>query len=483
MYELTLLGPVALRRQGAGVPLATAKVAALLVLLALGGPAHRARIAGWLWPSVDDAAARRNLRRELARLREAGVGELLASDGEVLALAGAPLLACDAWTFRDAAASPHERDVDAALALWRGPPADGLTLGGTAEFDDWLQAEREQLRALRRRALQAAAAAHEGRGETDLALARIEELLADDPLQEQLHREAMRLHLAAGRREAALAQYRRCRDLLQRELGLAPMAATEALATQASAQAATRAPAAPSAQDARAGQRAPPSATAHAAADWPTELPLTGRDEAWSALQAAWAARRVMLIEGEAGAGKTRLASDFAAAQGAYALAQCRAGDAETPFAAFKRALRLLAGPSLAAAGLPPWVHAELAHVLPEFGEVPPRTATAEDRSRLHEAAVAAWQALAAGSFDSVLIDDWHLADADSRALLATIALAPPAADTPRLVLLLRPQLDDDARSLLHTLAAAGAAHLRLAPLDGAQLLELVRRVSGASEA
>ncbi|MBX3637400.1 MAG: hypothetical protein KF683_18685, partial [Rubrivivax sp.] len=33
------------------------------------------------------------------------------------------------------------------------------------------------------------------------------------------------------------------------------------------------------------------------------------------------------------------------------------------------------------------------------------------------------------------------------------------------------------------TLAAAGALHLRLAPLDGAQLLELVRRVSGASEA
>ncbi|MBX3600128.1 MAG: AAA family ATPase [Rubrivivax sp.] len=475
MYELTLLGPVTLRRQGAAVPLATAKLAALLVLLALGGPAHRARLAGWLWPNVDDAAARRNLRRELARLREAGVGDVLASEGDVLALAGAPRLACDAWTFRDGAASPHERDVDAALALWRGPPADGLALGGTASFDDWLQAEREQLHALRRRALQASAAAHEARGGLDAALARIEALLADDPLQEHLHREAMRLHLAAGRREAALAQYKRCRELLQRELGLAPMAATEALAQQAA-----RAASAPS-------SLATPAAGAGAAAgqpvEWPAELPLTGRDEAWAALQAAWDRHRVMLVEGEAGTGKTRLAGDFAAAQGAYALAQCRAGDAEIPYAAFKRALRLLAGPSLAAAGLPAWVGAELAHVLPELGEAAPRTATAEDRSRLHEAAIAAWQALAAGSFDSIVIDDWHLADADSRTLLATIALAPPAADAPRLIVLLRPELDGDARAMLHTLAAAGALHLRLAPLDGAQLLELVRRVSGAGEA
>ncbi|MCW5613438.1 MAG: AAA family ATPase [Rubrivivax sp.] len=470
MYELTLLGPVTLRRQGAAVPLATAKLAALLVLLALGGPAHRARLASWLWPNVDDAAARRNLRRELARLREAGVGDVLASEGDVLALAGAPLLACDAWTFRDGAASPYERDVDAALALWRGPPADGLALGGTAAFDDWLQAEREQLHALRRRALQASAAAHEARGGLDAALARIEALLADDPLQEHLHREAMRLHLAAGRREAALAQYKRCRELLQRELGLAPMAAPVE-------QAARAAPAPFGAGHARGRclRRSPWSD--------PPELPLTGRDEAWAALQAAWDRHRVMLVEGEAGTGKTRLAGDFAAAQGAYALAQCRAGDAEIPYAAFKRALRLLAGPSLAAAGLPAWVGAELAHVLPELGEAPPRTATAEDRSRLHEAAVAAWQALAAGSFDSIVIDDWHLADTDSRTLLATIALAPPAADAPRLIVLLRPELDGDARAMLHTLAAAGALHLRLAPLDGAQLLELVRRVSGAGEA
>jgi DNA-binding SARP family transcriptional activator len=501
MFRLELLGPVTLRCDGQALALPTHKVAALLVLLALGGPAHRARLAGWLWPDGDEAAARRNLRRELARLREAGAGGVLAGDGQVLALARPPLLSCDAWEFDavdiDAVAATPGATA-AVAALWRGPPADGLMLDGAEAFSAWLQAERERLGALRRRLMQAAAAAHEARGAPDAALAGIEALLAEDPLQEQLHREAMRLHLGAGRREAALAQYKRCRDLLQRELGLAPMAATEALAAQA------RGAGAPALLDVGEASRndataegatqalsalAPPVPSAPPA--WQVELPLTGRDDAWAALQAAWDTHRLMLIEGEAGTGKTRLASDFAAAQGAYALAQCRPGDADTPYAAIKRALRLLAGPALDAAGLPAWVCAELAHVMPELGAPSPRTATAEDRSRLHEAAVLAWQTLAAGSFDAIVIDDWHLADADSRALLATIARAPATPDTPRLLWLLRPLPEDDgpdqpqgpARELLYSLRAAGACHLRLGALDLAPLLALVRRISGAPDA
>jgi DNA-binding SARP family transcriptional activator len=58
----------------------------------------------------------------------------------------------------------------------------------------------------------------------------VQALLADDPLQEQHHRDAMRLLAATGRREAALAQFERCRTALRAELGLAPMAETDALA-------------------------------------------------------------------------------------------------------------------------------------------------------------------------------------------------------------------------------------------------------------
>jgi tetratricopeptide (TPR) repeat protein len=212
----------------------------------------------------------------------------------------------------------------------------------------------------------------------------------------------------------------------------------------------------------------------------PAELPLSGRDAETAALTDAWARRRVMLLQGEGGIGKTRLATSFAAAQGAYALAQCRAGDAASPYAAFKRTLRLLAGAALDAVGLPAWIAAELAHLLPELGTPGPRAATAEDRSRLHEAALAAWQHLAAGSFDAVIIDDWHLADDDSRQLFNALALAPSSPEAPRWMFLLRPDLDAAGHDALTALVGAGALHLRLAPLDEAALLALVQQLSGA---
>ncbi len=459
MYRLDLLGPVRLQHRAQNLPLPTQKIAALLALLALGGPTHRARLAGWLWPQGDDAGARRNLRRELARLRDAGHGDLLRSDGELLSLAVAPQLACDAWMLADAIDAAEQEPGNgaravAALALWRGSPLDGMNLQASAEFDDWLVAERERLRRLRQRAVLTAARHHEHAGLPDSALSCLSALLAEEPLQEHLHREVMRLQLAAGRREAALAQYERCRAHLQSELGLSPTPATEALAAQA------RHPV----QSAR-------------ATDAPQRDP---GDAGWAWLQAHWPNRQVLLLIGEAGSGKTRLAQAFAAAQGPYALLSCSASDAATPYASFGRLLRLLAGPSIVAAGLPTWVSAELAHLLPELGRVSQRQATAEDRSRLQAAALAAWQSLACGSFDSVLIDDWHLADVDSRALFRSLALAPPVADSPLLLMLLRPELDEELNASLQALRAAGAAELRLSaapPRDDTDVAVRVQRL------
>lgn len=468
-WRLDVLGPVALRHDGRPLPLPTHKLAGLLVLLALGGPTPRARAAAWLWPGLDEPAGRRNLRRELARLRDAGAGTLLAP-GDAALLALAPQLDCDAWALQAASAAADDGALQAALARWRGSPADGLALDGCAEFADWLQAERERLATLRRRAWQRLA---DAAGDAQAAIAWLQQLADDDPVQETVHRRLMALHLAAGRRAEALAQYTRCRAVLARELGVAPMAETEALARRAQDEGAATRP------DAGAGDHGPPIATTPSAA--PAPLPLAGREAETAELTRAWATRRVMLLQGEGGIGKTRLATHVAAAQGAYALAQCRAGDAASPYAAFKRCLRLLAGTALDAAGLPPWVAAELSHLLPELGAATPRTATAEDRSRLHEAALAAWQHLAAGSFDAVVIDDWHLADSDSRQLFNALALALPAPDAPRWMFLLRPELDADGHAALAALEAAGALNLRLAPLDEPALLALVQRLSGAA--
>jgi DNA-binding SARP family transcriptional activator len=119
-----------------------------------------------------------------------------------------------------------------ALALWRGPLADGLATDDMPEVDHWLTGERSRMHGLWRHALQSQAQALSTL-EPDRALAHWHRLLADDPLQEQHHQAVMRLYLAQGRREEVLAQHRRCVQLLREELGLTPSADTDALAKQA----------------------------------------------------------------------------------------------------------------------------------------------------------------------------------------------------------------------------------------------------------
>jgi DNA-binding SARP family transcriptional activator len=460
MLALDLLGPVLLRRDGAVLPVTVKKTQALLVLLARAGSLPRSRIAALLWPDLDDSSGRRNLRRELARLREGGAADAVRIDGDLVGPAAA--MTVDVRIFEAAIA---EGRPDDALVLWRGPAADGLQLDNTSAFGDWLAQQRDTLQGLRQRALAASAAALETRGDHEAALRRIEQLLADDPLQEQHHRDAMRLHAACGRREAALAQYSRCRTLLQQELGLAPMAETEALLATLR------------------GAESPPAVRpAEPNRLLPDSMPFVGRQTEVALLEAAWSAGRAVLIEAEGGVGKSRLALDFVAAHGPYAVTRCRPGDGEVPYASFARALRSLAGPAPALDGVARWVVDELARLLPELGPAPPPIRSGDEMNRFFEACAQGWLAWAGDSFDAVVLDDWHLADSASHALLAFVAQRrrEQGGGGAREWLLLRPELDVD---VLRRLAdGLQVTPLRLLPLDEAAVFDLVRRLSGAAK-
>ncbi|MCB1996243.1 MAG: AAA family ATPase, partial [Rhodoferax sp.] len=466
MLALRLLGPLELWRDGQALPLPVRKVAALLVLLALGGRATRARIVALLWPDLDESTGRRNLRRELARMRDTGVAEAVVADGDWLALA--PGVDVDVARLD---AMPGDLGPDMALALWRGRPIDGLDLDDAPPFAEWLTAERERLQARWRGAAVAAAGEAEAGGRTDAALAWLDRLLADDPLQERHHRAVMRVLAAAGRREAALQRFDRCRSLLQAELGLAPMAETEALAASLRTQAG--APPAPAV-----AEPVPPDLPDRPAL-LPDRLPFVGREAEVAWLERAWRAGGTLLVEGDGGVGKSRLVLDFVAARGPHAVLRCRPGDAELPLSSAARLLRALAGPVPALDGLPPWVPAELARLMPELGPAPPPLRTEAERVRLGQAVVAAWQAWAGGNFDAVVFDDWHLADPASQALLAALSGAEAAGV--RQVLVYRPELTPAAEALVRSLRAAGAPHLLLPPLPPPAVLELVRRLSGVA--
>src|SRR5262249_18495842 len=63
----------------------------------------------------------------------------------------------------------------------------------------------------------------------DEAIQTARRLLTLDPLQEAVHRVLIRLHVRAGRREAALRQYEVCVGVLRRELQLGPEPETQQL--------------------------------------------------------------------------------------------------------------------------------------------------------------------------------------------------------------------------------------------------------------
>ncbi|NRF70312.1 AAA family ATPase [Aquincola sp. S2] len=469
MLALELLGPMALRRDGRPLPLTVKKTQALLVLLARGGVQPRLRIAALLWPELDESTGRRNLRRELARLRDAGAADAVAADGDMLAPADE--LVIDSRVFEHGLADGRPDD---ALALWRGPLADGLVLDDAAPFDEWLAQQRESLQRLRQRALEASAQAHEARGNAVAALQRIETLLAEDPLQEQRHRDAMRLLAACGQREAALAQYTRCRSLLQQELGLQPMAETEALLAALRGGAAMP-------QQLPPQTRPLPPAVAGPAALLPEILPFVGREAELAWLEGAWRTGNAVLVEGEGGLGKTRLVLDFVAAQGPYAVCRCRPGDSEVPYAAFTRALRALAGPAPVLDGVPRWVADELARLLPELGVPPPAIRSGDEHNRFFEACAQGWQLLAGENFDAVVLDDWHHADTASHSLLAFVAQRRRefGCRGARECVVLRPELAPEAMGRLTD--GLQALTLRLPPLDEAAVFDLVRLLSGAS--
>lgn len=157
----------------------------------------------------------------------------------------------------------------------------------------------------------------EAGGELEQAKATLVRWLALDPLSEEAYRRLMRVHLALGDATGALQVYATCRACLAAELQVEPSTDTIALAEHIRTTTARR----PGSHSAR-----PTSAETQPPGD--LIAPLVGRASAFTRLvgcyqQARLGQPQTVLLVGEAGIGKTRLASEFAAwaqAQGAEVL-------------------------------------------------------------------------------------------------------------------------------------------------------------------
>jgi len=201
----------------------TRKATALIAYLAVTGqPQARDSLAALLWPDADAERARGALRRTLSTLRTGLGGEELHVEGVRIALDGAAV-DLDVRRFRSLVADDR---LDDAVAAYTGDFLAGFTLRDSAEFDEWQAAQADALRQELAGVLERLVSSEEPRR----AIAYGKRWLDLDPLHEPAHRALMRIHARAGDRVAALRQFHECERILDRELGVAPLAETVSLA-------------------------------------------------------------------------------------------------------------------------------------------------------------------------------------------------------------------------------------------------------------
>jgi len=411
------------------------KAQALLLYLAVEGGMHsRSKLAAFLWPNSDPHDARTALRNAIASLRSlladtntSPTQQIhLISEHDLLSLNSQTLLELDldvvqlAWKQAQVLpAFPPETlrlslitEWQYALSQVRGPFLDGFWLREESLFNEWLQSQQQQWQVRLQLLFDRLSSWQEAAGMYEQTIATLLRWQTLDPLQEEVYRRLMRLHLAQGNPTAALQVYTICQTRLAEELQVGPSPETITIAEQIRTA----------------------STSAHSIAGFgmlsrESAVPLVGRTGAFTQLVADYQyARdeqpRTTLLIGEAGIGKTRLATEFVAwarTQGAMILSgQAFEIGGRLPYQLLVEAIRQRLDEENAPEDLLEdlWL-AELSRILPELRvRYPDLTVPGEDeltaKVRLFEAVARLLDALAQRTPLVLLLDDLHWADGAS---------------------------------------------------------------------
>lgn len=410
--------------------------AALLALLALDGSVERRRLIALLWPDKDPKNGHNNLRQRLFKLRREVGGDLVQ---------GADLLTL-------AAAVRTDTDLAATgVALKSGELLHDHRYDDLEDLDQWVTVARARWRTARRRALVQSADTCEREHRLADALACAIALL-DDEATDESWRRVVRLHYLDGNRAAA-------REVLER--------------WRARADVARRPAASPEMEQLARLIESGATVGAPAAKEVPVALlrtpSLVGRAAEWQAIERGLARGHVVLLKGDPGIGKSRLARDVAAARGDMLVVGARPGDAAQPFALLARLLRALAArfgaPAADAAAT-----REVARVVPEFAAQPP----AGEATRLVEAVHAVLAAWIERGWSAVVIDDLQFADAASLETLLGWIDEPAARRLARLFTVRAAEVPALLSTWVAARAGEGCVEIALRPLDEAGVAALI---------
>ncbi len=368
--EFLLLGFPKILRDNAVVGSRTRRVVALLAYLVLEPELHsRDKLANLLWAATEPDAARNNLRNALSHVR-AMVGEALTANRFQVSLE--PQEDVDVFKLEQLEQTPEaSREVlEDALKDAKGVLLEGIEFQDTPDWQAWLESRRQRIQIVIDGLLERLSKLQEQDGDIKAALETTRKRLTLDDLNEEAHRNLIRLELARGQRSAALEALERCRQVLFQELGVAPSKETLALLEQ---------PQAPKPVLLEAEKLVLTGLTQSAA--------LVGRMSEWAELEAAWGEKMFIFVVGEPGSGKSRLIEEFVIAKtgkAADAAINGRPDDPHVPYSTIARALRkmfkLFPNPPLA-----PWVYQELGRILPDLATQTPNGSSGE-ALRLSEA-------------------------------------------------------------------------------------------------
>src|SRR5262245_37699846 len=324
--SLYLLGSFELRAGDQHInPALDRKTRAILAYLAATGHPHNRQSLYSLFcqEALDPAGT---LRWHLSRIRRQLSPAIITTTKETVQFnQQAAWVDC---TIFQAALDRHTISADleelaGALDLYRGEFLAGMVLSDAAGFELWLLGERARTRQLYEHGLAELVERLIAAERYAPAIGRAQQLVQSNPLLEEAHARLAWLYAQMGQRAAALQQFERCRDLLRDELAVEPAPEfvrlhEQILRHQVRIENAELKKNREERFSILNSQFSIPTAT------------FVGRDAELAQLHQLWRIAQseggaIVLIEGEAGGGKTRLAHEFGAglAGASFLTGQC----------------------------------------------------------------------------------------------------------------------------------------------------------------
>ena len=462
-------------------------------------PQPRRQLAYRFWPDSSEPAARNNLRQLIYQLRQvlpdpdrfltgnaSTIGWRLDGDQTVDVVALEQSLAQADTAQKQQNPDVQRYALEQAARAYRGELLPGC-------YDEWIAPERERLQTLMSSALQKLVNLQEQSRDYAAATQTSQLLLRLDPLDEALYLQLMRLHRLNGDPAGAIRAYQSAQETLHRELGIQPgQALRSAYQNIRETDGVKTGPGRAGMAKAIPAQRGPVINEAQEAASPTPLLSLIGRQAEWRQLREVWqraanGSAAVVVLSGEAGVGKTRLAEEMAlwAEQQGILTARARAYGVEgqltlAPVTEWLRDAHFRDGFSV----LEPIWRVEISRLLPELRAQDPSLPGPEpiseygQRQRFFEALARA--VLSPGRPSLLVLDDLQWCDQETLEWLHFLLRF----DSRAPLLILATVRSEESQSalarLVQQLRVSGAvAEIELTPLDASETGKLARQAAG----